>query len=126
MSLGEFDIIARYFARRSGRGDVLLGVGDDAAVLDTHAGRKLVVAMDTVVEGVHFPVETDAADIGALATGASRRLLHRATLVGEGSSFPPSDTGAMPLKSIFLLGGALPLIQSPLLPFLLVMDSRKR
>src|SRR5688500_17645661 len=64
MSLGEFDIIARYFARRSGRGDVLLGVGDDAAVLDTHAGRKLVVAMDTIVEGVHFPVETDAADIG--------------------------------------------------------------
>lgn len=64
MSLGEFDIIARYFARQSGRSDVLLGVGDDAAVLDTHAGRKLVVAMDTIVEGVHFPVETDPADIG--------------------------------------------------------------
>lgn len=73
MSLGEFDIIARYFARQSGRRDVLLGVGDDAAVLDTQAGRKLVVAMDTVVEGVHFPVETDAADIGyrALAVNLS-------------------------------------------------------
>lgn len=73
MSLGEFDIIARYFARRSGRSDVLLGVGDDAAVLDTHAGRKLVVAMDTIVEGVHFLAESDAADIGyrALAVNLS-------------------------------------------------------
>lgn len=64
MSLGEFDIIARYFARKSARGDVLLGVGDDAAVLDTHPGRKLVVAMDTIVEGVHFLADSDAADIG--------------------------------------------------------------
>lgn len=73
MSLGEFDIIARYFARKSSRGDVLLGVGDDAAVVDSHAGRKLVVAMDTIVEGVHFLAETDAADIGyrALAVNLS-------------------------------------------------------
>lgn len=73
MSLGEFDIIARYFARKSTRGDVLLGIGDDAAVVDSHAGRKLVVAVDTVVEGVHFLADTDAADIGyrALAVNLS-------------------------------------------------------
>lgn len=73
MSLGEFDIIARYFARNSARGDVLLGVGDDAAVVDSHAGRKLVVAIDTIVEGVHFLADTDAADIGyrALAVNLS-------------------------------------------------------
>jgi len=73
MSLGEFDIIARYFARRTDRSDVLLGIGDDAAVLDTQSHRKLVVAMDTIVEGVHFPVDTDAADIGyrALAVNLS-------------------------------------------------------
>lgn len=73
MSLGEFDIIARYFSRKSARGDVLLGVGDDAAVVDSHPGRKLVVAMDTIVEGVHFLAETDAADIGyrALAVNLS-------------------------------------------------------
>ena len=69
MSLGEFDIIARYFARKSTRSDVLLGIGDDAAVLDSQPGRKLVVAMDTIVEGVHFLVETDAADIGYRALG---------------------------------------------------------
>jgi thiamine-monophosphate kinase len=73
MSLGEFDIIARYFAGHSARSDVLLGVGDDAAVLDTHAGRKLVVAMDTLVEGVHFLADSDPADVGyrALAVNLS-------------------------------------------------------
>ena len=60
MSLGEFDIIGRYFAKHDLRRDVLLGVGDDAAVMDVPQGRKLVVAMDTVVEGVHFPVTTAA------------------------------------------------------------------
>jgi thiamine-monophosphate kinase len=36
-------------------------------------GRKLVVAMDTIVEGVHFPVGTAAADVGyrALAVNLS-------------------------------------------------------
>ena len=29
--LGEFDLIERYFSRRSVRADVLLGIGDDAA-----------------------------------------------------------------------------------------------
>lgn len=73
MSLGEFDIIARYFTRRSRRAEVLLGIGDDAAVLDVRADRKLVVAMDTLVEGVHFPEGTDASDIGyrALAVNLS-------------------------------------------------------
>ena len=60
MSLGEFDIIARYFASHDHRADVLLGVGDDAAVLDVRADRKLVVAIDTIVEGVHFPADIDA------------------------------------------------------------------
>lgn len=73
MSLGEFDIIARYFTRRSARTDVLLGVGDDAAVLESPVNRRVVTAMDTIVEGVHFPAATSAADIGyrALAVNLS-------------------------------------------------------
>lgn len=73
MSLGEFDIIARYFATPRPHGDVLLGIGDDAAVLNVRADRKLVVAMDTIVDGVHFPIGTAAADIGyrALAVNLS-------------------------------------------------------
>jgi len=73
MALGEFELIARYFARESARADVRLGIGDDAAILDTRADRKLVVAVDTIVEGVHFLPNTAAADIGyrALAVNLS-------------------------------------------------------
>jgi thiamine-monophosphate kinase len=73
MSLGEFQLIARYFAQQPSRRDVLLGIGDDAAVLDVRPNRKLVVAMDTIVEGVHFPIGSAASDIGyrALAVNLS-------------------------------------------------------
>lgn len=73
MALGEFELIARYFAQQPQRGDVRLGIGDDAAVLDAPVGRKLVVAMDTIVEGVHFPLNFAAADVGyrALAVNLS-------------------------------------------------------
>jgi thiamine-monophosphate kinase len=51
--IGEFEIIARYFTRPTGDADVVLGVGDDAAVLaiDGH----VAVTVDTLVAGVHFP-----------------------------------------------------------------------
>jgi thiamine-monophosphate kinase len=42
----------------------LLGIGDDAAVLEPAPGRQLVVCTDTLVEGVHFPVGTDPRAIG--------------------------------------------------------------
>lgn len=73
MPPSEFDIIARYFANRDARSDVPLGIGDDAAVLNVRADRKLVLAMDTLVEGVHFLPGTRAQDIGhrALAVNLS-------------------------------------------------------
>ena len=51
--IGEFEIIARYFTRASADRDVVVGVGDDAAVLaiDGH----VAVTVDTLVAGVHFP-----------------------------------------------------------------------
>ena len=71
--LGEFDLIERYFSRSSGRRDVLLGVGDDAALLDVPAGHALVAAVDTLVEGRHFPVGAPADSVGhqALAVNLS-------------------------------------------------------
>ena len=54
MPLGEFDLIERFFRRSSRRRDVLLGVGDDAALLQVPPGRALVAATDTLVEGRHF------------------------------------------------------------------------
>jgi thiamine-monophosphate kinase len=71
--LGEFDVIARYFSRSSPRGDVLLGVGDDAALLTPAPGQALVAATDTLVEGRHFLAGTPASAIGhqALAVNLS-------------------------------------------------------
>lgn len=63
-SPGEFEIIAKYFSRPPYRGDVVLGIGDDAALLTVPAGRQLVAAIDTLVEGVHFPAGTAPRDIG--------------------------------------------------------------
>jgi thiamine-monophosphate kinase len=55
------------------RDDVRIGIGDDAAVLAPPPGKELAVAIDTLVEGVHFPSGTAAADIGwkALAVNLS-------------------------------------------------------
>lgn len=71
MVSGEFEIIERYFSRSSGDPDVLVGVGDDAAVVA--ASGALAVAVDTLVEGVHFPVGLAAEAVGhrALAVNLS-------------------------------------------------------
>ncbi|MCP4040140.1 MAG: thiamine-phosphate kinase [bacterium] len=53
---GEFDLIAR-IKKRVGdvdRPEVVLGIGDDAAILRPRAGEDLVVSTDALVEGVHF------------------------------------------------------------------------
>ena len=69
----EFDLIARIRDRAGSRGDVILGIGDDAALLQPQAGMQLAVAMDTLNAGVHFPPETAPACIGwkALAVNLS-------------------------------------------------------
>lgn len=65
MALGEFELIDRFF-RDCGtpRADVVLGVGDDGALLRPPPGADLVAVSDTLVEGVHFPVGSPAASIG--------------------------------------------------------------
>src|ERR1700722_11011865 len=61
----EFTLIDRIRERTAqGRDDVRLGIGDDAALLAVPAGQELAVAIDTLVEGVHFPIGTAAVDIG--------------------------------------------------------------
>ena len=69
----EFDLIGRIRRRATGRDDVVLGIGDDAALLRMPPGRLLVVATDTLNAGVHFPDGTAPADIGwkALAVNLS-------------------------------------------------------
>jgi thiamine-monophosphate kinase len=74
MPLSESALIERYF-RSLGvqRGDVPLGIGDDAAVLEVPPDAQLVATTDTLVAGVHFPSATPPAAIGhrALAVNLS-------------------------------------------------------
>jgi len=69
----EFDLIERIRARAATRPDVILGIGDDAALLQVPAGHELAVTTDTLIAGVHFPADTAAQDIGwkALAVNLS-------------------------------------------------------
>ena len=70
----EFSLIERIRSlTEQSRDDVRFGIGDDAAVLAVPAGQELAVAIDTLVEGVHFPRGTSAVDIGwkALAVNLS-------------------------------------------------------
>lgn len=65
MPLGEFELIDRFFARLGARrGDVVLGVGDDAALLRVPDGSELVASIDTFVEGSHFLPGAHGDDVG--------------------------------------------------------------
>ncbi|VAX08707.1 Thiamine-monophosphate kinase [hydrothermal vent metagenome] len=74
MSDSEFDIISRYFSRRIANNEnIILGIGDDAAILSTPVDKQLLVSVDTLISGVHFSEQTSAADIAykALAVNLS-------------------------------------------------------
>jgi thiamine-monophosphate kinase len=72
--MSEFDLIRRHLTGvGAGRKDVLVDVGDDCALLHVPAGRELAVGIDTLVAGVHFLADCDAAALGwkALAVNLS-------------------------------------------------------
>jgi thiamine-monophosphate kinase len=72
--MGEFELIDRFFTSLgAARPDTVLGVGDDAAILTVPPGQELVVCVDTLVEGRHFPADCDGYDVGwrALAVNLS-------------------------------------------------------
>jgi thiamine-monophosphate kinase len=65
----ERTLISTFFDRRpaagrAARADVILGIGDDAAVLRFDPGFDLLVATDSIAEGTHFPAGTPAASVG--------------------------------------------------------------
>lgn len=67
--LGEFDIIAAYFKDLTDQDGVALGIGDDAAIINLplQSETQLVVASDTLVDGVHFPSDASAYQIAQRA-----------------------------------------------------------
>jgi thiamine-monophosphate kinase len=66
----EFDLIARYFTRAlpgavtGVEAGVVLGVGDDAALVNPRAGHELAITTDLLVAGTHFFPDTSPADLG--------------------------------------------------------------
>ena len=69
-AVGEFELIRRHFTRPGRSRDVVLGVGDDCALLRLQPGMQLAVSCDMLVEGRHF-----------LSTVAPERLGHKALAV---------------------------------------------
>ncbi len=70
-AVDEFELIRRHFVRDSAAGDVVLGIGDDGAVLRPPPGKELVAVIDTLVETVHFTQGFDAADLGFRAVAVN-------------------------------------------------------
>ena len=58
----EFDLIRRYFTRATP--GALLGVGDDAALLQVSTGNVLAVSTDMLVSGTHFLPDADPYMLG--------------------------------------------------------------
>lgn len=90
MSIGEFDLIRRFFTRPVKRAS--LGVGDDCALLNSTPGTQWAISSDMLVEGRHF-----------LSTVAADRLGHKALAVNLSDL---AACGATPVA--FTLALALP------------------
>ena len=69
--MDEFELIRRYFVCDENAPDVICGIGDDGAVVQTSAATELVIVIDTLIEGVHFPAGTNASDIGYRAVAVN-------------------------------------------------------
>lgn len=68
----EFELIKHFFTEQAvKRKDVLLGIGDDCAVVASTENQDIVVTTDTLVAGVHFPLETSPRAIGHKAVAVN-------------------------------------------------------
>jgi len=96
--MDEFELIQRYFDKHSvQRDDVRLGIGDDAAILRVPPGQELVVSVDSLLAGVHFPDDLPPKAIGHRALAAN--LSDLAAMGAQPAwavlalSLPQADTG---------------------------------
>ncbi len=90
--MNEFELIARHFQRAPRRGDIRIGIGDDAAVVAPTSGMEYAITVDMLVEGRHFVAGCDPVSLG-----------HKTLAVNL------SDLAAMGARPRYaLLAGALP------------------
>ena len=65
MSESEFDIISKYFTKIGQASDgLVMGIGDDAAIISPSSEQQLLISIDTLNLGVHFSERSTATDIG--------------------------------------------------------------
>lgn len=72
--MGEFELIRRHFQRAATPGGaVVLGIGDDCALLQPSPGHQLAISSDMLVQGRHFFPDVDPEALGhkALAVNLS-------------------------------------------------------
>lgn len=74
MALNEFSLIDYFFTKQQQhRPDVVVGIGDDAALVSTPLDQAIAVSTDTLVAGIHFLENTAPDTLGykALAVNLS-------------------------------------------------------
>jgi thiamine-monophosphate kinase len=71
--VGEFELIRQFFMQHQPHPNVVLGNGDDAALLQAAPGHVLAVSTDMLVQGRHFFADVDPYALGhkALAVNLS-------------------------------------------------------
>jgi len=69
----EFEIISSFLDQGAfDRGkDVIVGPGDDCAIVSVPVGHNLAYSIDTQVAGVHFPVDVDGSIVAQRSLGSS-------------------------------------------------------
>jgi len=78
----ELEFIDWLNKRTTPQSGIVVGIGDDAALLKVPAGRQLVVTTDMLVEGVHF----DLADATAERVGRKALGVNLSDLAAEAAS----------------------------------------
>ncbi len=137
--MSEFDLIKTHFTWEPLPESVRVGVGDDAAVLLPDPEQEWLISVDTLVNGVHFPLDTAPQAIGhkALAVnlsdlaamGADPRWFTLALTVPEANpdwlaGFAQGLRQLAQQHGIFLIGGDT--TRGPLSITLQVMGSAPR
>ncbi|MCH6548214.1 MAG: thiamine-phosphate kinase [Proteobacteria bacterium] len=99
--MDEFALIRRFFDRPVKDDSVRLGIGDDGAVIVPDPGRELISVVDTIVAGVHYPLDLPPFDVGYRAVAIN--LSDVAAMGGRprwmtlALSIPQADTGWLSL-----------------------------